>query len=198
MDEKFDFCGWATKNDLKCADGRIIRQDAFKHNDGEVVPLVWNHDHTDPYRVIGKAKLQNRPEGVYAYGSFNDTDLAHTAKICVEHGDITHMSIYANQLKQQGPNVLHGAIREVSLVLAGANPGACIESVIKHGEESEDEAIIFTGEDITLYHSEDESKPEDNTLEHADEKKEDNNMAEEAKKPEGEETIADEIGRAHV
>lgn len=191
MDEKFDFCGWATKNDLKCADGRIIRQDAFKHNDGEVVPLVWNHDHTDPYRVIGKAKLQNRPEGVYAYGSFNDTDLAHTAKICVEHGDITHMSIYANQLKQQGPNVLHGAIREVSLVLAGANPGACIESVIKHGEESEDEAIIFTGEDITLYHSEDESKPEDNTLEHADEKKEDNNMAEETKKTEGEETIAD-------
>lgn len=196
MDEKFDFCGWATKNDLKCADGRIIRQDAFKHNDGEVVPLVWNHDHTDPYRVIGKAKLQNRPEGVYAYGSFNDTDLAHTAKICVEHGDITHMSIYANQLKQQGPNVLHGAIREVSLVLAGANPGACIESVIKHGEESEDEAIIFTGEDITLYHSEDESKPEDNTLEHSNEKKEDN-MAEETKKPEGEnktegeETIAD-------
>lgn len=196
MDEKFDFCGWATKNDLKCADGRIIRQDAFKHNDGEVVPLVWNHDHTDPYRVIGKAKLQNRPEGVYAYGSFNDTDLAHTAKICVEHGDITHMSIYANQLKQQGPNVLHGAIREVSLVLAGANPGACIESVIKHGEESEDEAIIFTGEDITLYHSEDESKSEDNTLEHSNEKKEDN-MAEETKKPEaenkteGEETIAD-------
>lgn len=190
MDEKFDFCGWATKNDLKCADGRIIRQDAFKHNDGEVVPLVWNHDHTDPYRVIGKAKLQNRPEGVYAYGSFNDTDLAHTAKICVEHGDITHMSIYANQLKQQGPNVLHGAIREVSLVLAGANPGACIESVIKHGEESEDEAIIFTGEDITLYHSEDESKSEDNTLEHADEKKEDN-MAEDTKKPEGEKTVGD-------
>lgn len=190
MDEKFDFCGWATKNDLKCADGRIIRQDAFKHNDGETVPLVWNHDHTDPYRVIGKAKLQNRPEGVYAYGSFNDTDLAHTAKICVEHGDITHMSIYANQLQQQGPNVLHGAIREVSLVLAGANPGACIESVIKHGEESEDEAIIFTGEDITLYHSEDESKSEDNTLEHADEKKEDN-MAEDTKKPEGEKTVGD-------
>lgn len=190
MDEKFDFCGWATKNDLKCADGRIIRQDAFKHNDGEVVPLVWNHDHTDPYRVIGKAKLQNRPEGVYAYGSFNDTDLAHTAKICVEHGDITHMSIYANQLQQQGPNVLHGAIREVSLVLAGANPGACIESVIKHGEESEDEAIIFTGEDITLYHSEDESKSEDNTLEHADEKKEDN-MAEDTKKPEGKKTVGD-------
>ena len=142
MDEQFDFCGWATKNDLQCSDGRIIRKDAFKHNDGETVPLVWNHDHTDPYRVIGHAKLQNRPEGVYAYGKFNDTDLGKTAKVYVEHGDITHMSIYANQLQQQGPNVLHGAIREVSLVLAGANPGAYIESVIKHGEESEDEAII--------------------------------------------------------
>lgn len=191
MDEKFDFCGWATRNDLKCSDGRIIRQDAFKHNDGETVPLVWNHDHTDPYRVIGNVKLQNRPEGVYAYGTFNNTELGQTAKIYVEHGDITHMSIYANQLQQQGPNVLHGAIREVSLVLAGANPGAFIENVIKHGEESEDEAIMSFGEDITLYHSEDESKPEDNELEHADEKKEDNTMAEDTKKTEGEETIAD-------
>ena len=191
MDETFDFCGWATRNDLKCSDGRIIRQDAFKHNDGEIVPLVWNHDHTDPYRVIGNVKLQNRPEGVYAYGTFNNTELGQTAKIYVEHGDITHMSIYANQLQQQGPNVLHGAIREVSLVLAGANPGAFIENVIKHGEESEDEAIMSFGEDITLYHSEDESKPEDNELEHADEKKEDNTMAEDTKKTEGEETIAD-------
>lgn len=197
MDEQFDFCGWATKNDLQCSDGRIIRKDAFKHNDGETVPLVWNHDHTDPYRVIGHAKLQNRPEGVYAYGKFNDTDLGKTAKIYVEHGDITHMSIYANQLQQQGPNVLHGAIREVSLVLAGANPGAYIESVIKHGEESEDEAIIFTGEDISLSHAEDETSEEDAELEHADTKKEDKTMAEETKKPEdekksdGEETIAD-------
>lgn len=191
MDETFDFCGWATRNDLKCSDGRIIRQDAFKHNDGEIVPLVWNHDHTDPYRVIGKVRLQNRPEGVYAYGTFNDTDLGKTAKLYVEHGDITRMSIFANQLQQQGPNVLHGAIREVSLVLAGANPGAFIENVIKHGEESEDEAIMSFGEDITLYHSEDESKPEDNELEHADEKKEDNTMAEDTKKTEGEETIAD-------
>ena len=197
MDEQFDFCGWATKNDLQCSDGRIIRKDAVKHNDGETVPLVWNHDHTDPYRVIGHAKLQNRPEGVYAYGRFNDTDLGKTAKIYVEHGDITHMSIYANQLQQQGPNVLHGAIREVSLVLAGANPGAYIESVIKHGEESEDEAIIFTGEDISLSHAEDETLEEDTELEHADTKKEDKIMAEETKKPEdekksdGEETIAD-------
>lgn len=197
MDEQFDFCGWATKNDLQCSDGRIIRKDAFKHNDGETVPLVWNHDHTDPYRVIGHAKLQNRPEGVYAYGKFNDTDLGKTAKIYVEHGDITHMSIYANQLQQQGPNVLHGAIREVSLVLAGANPGAYIESVIKHGEESEDEAIIFTGEDISLSHAEEEALEEDAKLEHADTKKEDSKMTEETKKPEdekkseGEETIAD-------
>lgn len=197
MDEQFDFCGWATKNDLQCSDGRIIRKDAFKHNDGETVPLVWNHDHTDPYRVIGHAKLQNRPEGVYAYGKFNDTDLGKTAKVYVEHGDITHMSIYANQLQQQGPNVLHGAIREVSLVLAGANPGAYIESVIKHGEESEDEAIIFTGEDISLSHAEDETPEEDAELEHADTKKEDSKMAEEAKKPddekksEGEKTVGE-------
>ena len=197
MDEQFDFCGWATKNDLQCSDGRIIRKDAFKHNDGETVPLVWNHDHTDPYRVIGHAKLQNRPEGVYAYGKFNDTDLGKTAKIYVEHGDITHMSIYANQLQQQGPNVLHGAIREVSLVLAGANPGAYIESVIKHGEESEDEAIIFTGEDISLSHAEDETSEEDAELEHADTKKEDLKMAEEAKKTndkkksEGEKTVGE-------
>ena len=197
MDEQFDFCGWATKNDLQCSDGRIIRKDAFKHNDGETVPLVWNHDHTDPYRVIGHAKLQNRPEGVYAYCKFNDTDLGKTAKVYVEHGDITHMSIYANQLQQQGPNVLHGAIREVSLVLAGANPGAYIESVIKHGEESEDEAIIFTGEDISLSHAEDETSEEDAELEHADTKKEDSKMAEEAKKTddkkksEGDKTIGE-------
>ena len=197
MDEQFDFCGWATKNDLQCSDGRIIRRDAFKHNDGETVPLVWNHDHTDPYRVIGHAKLQNRPEGVYAYGKFNDTDLGQTAKIYVEHGDITHMSIYANQLQQQGPNVLHGAIREVSLVLAGANPGAYIESVIKHGEESEDEAIIFTGEDISLSHTDNEDSTEEDSLEHSNDTKEDKTVAEETKKPEadtkseGEETIAD-------
>lgn len=192
MDETFDFCGWATRNDLKCSDGRIIRQDAFKHNDGEIVPLVWNHDHTDPYRVIGKVRLQNRPEGVYAYGTFNNTDLGKTAKIYVEHGDITRMSIFANQLQQQGPNVLHGAIREVSLVLAGANPGAFIENVIKHGEESEDEAIMSFGEDITLYHSEDESRLEDNALEHADEKKEDDKMADDTNKSKDENKSEDE------
>ena len=161
----YDFQGWASKNDLKCSDGRIIRNGAFKHCDGMTVPLVWNHDHTDPYRVVGHALLENREEGVYTYGKFNDTDLGKTAKIYVEHGDITQLSIYANQLKQQGPNVIHGAIREVSLVLAGANPGAYIESVIKHDEESDEEAIIYTGEEI-------------NTLAHADEPKEEKKVAE--------------------
>lgn len=156
--EKYDFSGWATKNDLECSDGRIIRRDAFKHCDGITVPLVWNHNHDDPYRVVGNARLENRDEGVYAYGTFNDTDLGKTAKVYVQHGDITQLSIYANQLKQQGPNVIHGAIREVSLVLAGANPGACIENVLQHGEEVDDEGVIYTGEDITLSHSEEESE----------------------------------------
>ena len=105
--ENYDFSGWVTRNDLKCSDGRIIRRDAFKHNDGMTVPLVWNHDHTDPYRVIGNVLLENRDEGVYGYGSFNSTELAHTAKIYVEHGDITAMSIYANQLQQQSRNNRH-------------------------------------------------------------------------------------------
>ena len=157
----YDFCGWATRNDLKCSDGRIIRRNAFIGNDGQTVPLVWNHDHTDPYRVIGHALLENRPEGVYAFGKFNETDLGKTAKIYVEHGDITAMSIYANQLQQQGPNVMHGNIRELSLVLAGANPGAFIEDVIKHGDESGDgEARIYTGYDIELYHADNMDKKE--------------------------------------
>lgn len=191
--EKYDFSGWATKNDLQCSDGRIIRRDAFKHCDGMTVPLVWNHNHDDPYRVVGNARLENRDEGVYAYGTFNDTDLGKTAKVYVQHGDITQLSIYANQLKQQGPNVLHGAIREVSLVLAGANPGACIENVLQHGEEVDDEGVIYTGEDITLAHSEEETETKeteitetsetstDDKLEHSEEKKEENPVADNAK-----------------
>ena len=190
--EKYDFSGWATKNDLQCSDGRIIRKDAFKHCDGITVPLVWNHNHDDPYRVVGNARLENRSEGVYAYGTFNDTDLGKTAKVYVQHGDITQLSIYANQLKQQGPNVLHGAIREVSLVLAGANPGACIETVLQHGEEVDDEGVIYTGEDITLAHSEDDSEVKeteksedsnksDDKLEHAEKTKEDDPVADNAK-----------------
>lgn len=150
---KYDFSGWATKNNIRCSDGRTILKDAFKHNDGQMVPLVWNHDHNDPLNVLGHALLENRDEGVYAYCTFNDTDAGRNAKALVEHGDVTALSIYANQLKQQGPNVLHGAIREVSLVLAGANPGAFIDSIIRHGEELDEEAIIYTGENLVLEHS---------------------------------------------
>ena len=167
--ENYDFCGWATRNDLKCSDGRVIRKDAFKHCDGVKVPLMWNHDHTDPYRVIGHAMLENRNEGVYAYCSLNDTDLGKTAKIYVEHGDITSLSIYANQLREQGPNVMHGNIREVSLVIAGANPGAYIDTVISHSDDEDGEAVIYTGMPLELAHAdgakeskdESEEKPKD-------------------------------------
>lgn len=153
MNKKFDFSGWATRNDLRCSDGRIIHKDAFKENDGQKVPLVWNHQHNDPLNVLGHAILENRDEGVYAYCVFNDTESGTNAKLIVEHGDVSALSIYANKLKQQGSNVLHGAIREVSLVLAGANPGAFIDSIISHGEASEEEAIIYTGKKIELYHA---------------------------------------------
>lgn len=200
--EVFDFSGWATRANLKCSDGRTILKDAFRDNDGQTVPLVWNHQHNDPLNVLGHAKLENRDEGVYAYCKFNDTESGQNAKLLVEHGDVSALSIYANQLKQQGGNVLHGAIREVSLVLAGANPGAFIDSIIKHGEASEEEAIIFTGEDITLCHAEDEKTDEDSeaeenamerseALSHADDKKEDDSVAEETKKTNDEKTIAD-------
>ena len=159
----YDFSGWATRNDIKCSDGRTIRKDAFKHNDGQTVPVVWNHQHNDPNGILGHALLENRDEGVYAYVTLNETDKGKTAKLLVQHGDITALSIYANQLKQSMDNVLHGNIREVSLVLAGANPGACIDSVISHGEECDEEAIIYTGEELELAHSE---EPE---LTHAEE-----------------------------
>lgn len=162
MNRNCDFSGWATRNDLKCADGRIIRKDAFKCNDGQKVPLVWNHQHNDPFNVLGHAVLENRNEGVYAYCSFNNSESGQAAREVVEHGDICALSIFANQLDQSGPNVLHGVIREVSLVHAGANPGAFIESVIKHGVECEDEGILYTGEPITLAHSANgDDKPED-------------------------------------
>ena len=160
----YDFCGWATRNDIQCSDGRIIRRDAFKHNDGQKIPMVWNHEHNDPNAVLGYAMLENRPEGVFAYCKFNDTESGKNAKLLVQHGDINALSIYANQLKQTGQNVIHGNIRELSLVLAGANPGASIQSVIMHGEESDEEAVIFTGEFISLKHSgvpsEEELQPE--------------------------------------
>ena len=156
----YDFAGWATKNDVRCSDGRIIRHGAFKECDGKTVPLVWNHDHNNPEQVLGHADLENRDSGVYAYCSFNDTPAGKNAKELVKHGDVVSLSIYANRLKQHGSEVLHGAIREVSLVLAGANPGALIESVISHGEMSDEEAVIYTGETLSLSHADDEPKPE--------------------------------------
>lgn len=156
---KYDFAGWATKNNIRCSDGRTIVKDAFKDNDGQTVPLVWNHQHNDPGNVIGHALLENRNEGVYAYCSFNNTESGDIAKVLVQHGDITALSIYANQLKQNGGNVIHGEIREVSLVHAGANPGAYIESVMSHGEESNEEAIIYTGEEFCLMHSAEKEEP---------------------------------------
>ena len=189
---EYDFCGWATKNDLKCSDGRTIRRDAFKDNDGGRVPLVWNHQHNDANNVLGHADLKNRTEGVYAYCKFNDTESGETAKKLVQHGDVVALSIYANQLKQQGGNVLHGTIREVSLVLAGANPGAYIEDVIRHGETSDDEMNLFLGEEDTQLLHGDEMPPikEDEPLSHADDKKEDTDVANDKK----DETKTDDTG----
>lgn len=183
--DNYDFSGWATRANLRCSDGRTILKDAFKHNDGRKVPLVWNHQHNAPEDVLGHALLENRNEGVYAYCYFNDTKSGQLAKVLVQHGDISALSIYANQLKQQGGNVMHGEIREVSLVHAGANPGAFIEAVIKHSDDNdepivlEDEGIIYTGETFSLYH--------------ADEKKEEPEVAEEIMHAEEgkEETVAD-------
>ena len=156
----FDFSGWATRNDVECSDGRIIRRDAFKHNDGSTVPLVWNHQHNGPENILGHALLENREEGVYAYCSFNDTKNGQKAKMLVQHGDIDKLSIYANQLRQKGADVMHGNIRELSLVLAGANPEAFIDTVIAHSDDIDEEAVIYTGEQIELFHAEDKKDDE--------------------------------------
>lgn len=185
--KKYDFSGWATRHNLKCSDGRTILRDAFKENDGQKVPLVWNHQHNDPLNVLGHALLENRDEGVYAYCTFNDTESGRNAKLLVEHGDVSALSIFANQLKQQGGHVLHGAIRELSLVLAGANPGAFIDSVLSHGDESDEEAIIYTGENISLYHAETPANDKGEV------KKEDSASESKSKTtdPEDKETVAD-------
>ena len=178
MKNTYDFSGWATKNDLKCSDGRTIRKDAFKDCDGMTVPLVWNHDHTEAFNVLGHAELENRPEGVYTYGYLNDTEMGRHAKELIRHGDITSLSIYANKLQQVGGNVMHGVIREVSLVLAPANPGARITDVIEHsdimGDYEDGDAYIECGDAPVLRHEE-ESKPEEE-LKHNDEGE--NKMAE--------------------
>ena len=182
----YDFAGWATCCNRLCSDGRTIMPDAFKHHDGQIVPLVWNHQHNDPNNILGQALLHSREGSMYAYCLFNDTESGKTAKELVNHGDVCALSIYANQLKHNSQRgVTHGTIREVSLVLAGANPGAFIDSVIKHGQESDEEAIIYTGEDISLYHASDD----DNKTK----AKEETEVAEETKKTETgkEKTVAD-------
>lgn len=179
MKTKFDFSGWATRANLKCSDGVTILRDAFKINDGDVVPLIWNHDHTDSKNVLGHALLENRPEGIYAYGSFNDTESGKNAKLLVQNGDIDAMSIWASGLTRNGDNIVHGVIKELSLVIAGANPGAFIDTVLAHGESSETEARIFTGENILCHFDEEEEEEDeedpDNTeeeiLSHADDEK---------------------------
>lgn len=169
----YDFSGWATRSNIKCSDGRTIMNDAFKENNGQKVPLVWNHQHDDPSEVLGHALLENRSDGVYAYCKFNNTESGQNAKALVQNGDVDKLSIYANKLKTVANNVIHGCIREVSLVLAGANPGAYIDSVIVHGEgsEIEEEGVIYTNENIDI-------------IEHAD-----SSDDKESKKDEKEETV---------
>ena len=182
----YDFSGWATRNDLLCGDGRTIRKNAFKQNDGATVPLVWNHEHNDPNAVLGHAVLENRDDGVYAYGKFNDTEQGQTAKKLVQNGDVRSLSIWANKLKQMGNDVIHGNIRELSLVLAGANPGAFVDFVMAHGDDEEDTLIASYDENIMLYHSATPKKKEE------EEPKKEDTMPEETKKaPEGEKTVAD-------
>ena len=200
----YDFSGWATRANMKCSDGRTIMKDAFIDNDGTQVPLVWNHQHNDAHNVLGHALLKNMDEGVYAYCKFNNSESGKMGKEMVRNGDVNQLSIYANQLKQQGGNVIHGAIRAATLVLAGANPGASTAPIMCHGDGSDDEGIIYTGEDIVLAHSEDDNSDEDESIAHAgcntsknteSTKKEDKNMEESKEKknetPEKEKTVKD-------
>ena len=187
--ENYDFSGWATRNDLLCGDGRTIRRNAFKDDDGATVPLVWNHQHNDPENVLGHALLENRDDGVYAYCTFNDTEAGQAAKTLVQHGDVRSLSIYANKLKQMGKDVIHGKIRELSLVLAGANPGAYIDFVMAHGEDGEDGFIASYDESAIVVCHSSETKAEEPTK-----KEEDIKMAEDPKKTEdGEKTVQDVI-----
>lgn len=192
----YHFSGWATRNDLLCGDGRTIRKNAFKDNHGMTVPLVWNHEHNDPNAVLGHALLENRDDGVYAYCTFNDTEAGQAAKELVQHGDVRSLSIWANKLKQIGGDVIHGNIRELSLVLAGANPGAFIDSIMAHSDDGEEREnlIVSWDENIMLYHSDDEpekeevkeetkeeSEKEEETLAHAEEDKKGETEVSEAK-----------------
>lgn len=198
MPTKYDFSGWATRSNIQCSDGRIIANDAFKDNDGQKVPLVWSHNHNDPNYVLGHALLENRGDGVYAYCSFNSSENGQNAKLLVEHGDVESLSIYANQLTQDGSMVSHGNIREVSLVLAGANPGAYIENTMSHsGTAIDDEAIIHTADeeviDPTPGEFEEQEEPEDDQpTPDEEEKAEEQDEEKEEKEPEEPETELDE------
>lgn len=184
----YDFSGWATRNDLLCGDGRTIRKNAFKNNDGATVPLVWNHEHNDPNAVLGHAVLENRDDGVYAYGVFNDTEQGRTVKKLVQNGDVKSLSIWANKLKQMGNDVIHGNIRELSLVLAGANPGAYVDFVMAHGEDEEDTLYASYDENIMLYHSDEPKKQE--------ESKKEETVKEESKKEGSERTVKEVFNAA--
>lgn len=184
MDENFDFEGWGTRFNVQCSDGRVITPEAFKHNDGKKVSLIWNHRHDSPEFIVGHAYLYHRAEGMWAKGKFNDTPLGQRCKELLQSGDIESLSICANQLKQQGRNVMHGDIKELSLVIAGANPEAFIENVISHGEEVEDEAIIYLGSEPTICHADPRTNNEEP-------QKEEDNMDE--KKDGQEKTIQDVI-----
>ena len=192
----YDFAGWVTKNNVRCADGKIIRHDAFKDQDGTKVPLVWMHQHGGIENVLGNVLLQNRPEGVYGYGSLNDSEAADMARIVLKHDDVTAMSIYANNLTRQGNNVTHGTIREVSLVLAGANPGATIDEVVIHDAGYEDDLFFFNAEDNTLRHSDDGDilfEPiEDDTISHADDNTSKEDDVADEKKPASTDASEDE------
>lgn len=190
MDD-YDFCGYATKANMKCSDGLTIMPNAFIDDDGKKVPLCWNHQHNSVEEVLGHAILENREDGVFAYCKFNDTENGQTAKLLVKHGDIDAMSIYANKLKKNMNCVMHGVIREVSLVMAGANPGAFIESVVCHSDEDGEAAQIYTDEYITIANDKLETS-HDETIEHSNDKKEDIKMAEEAKKTAEEKTDGNE------
>ena len=197
MEKNYDFAGWATRNNLKCSDGRTIRQGAFRDNDGMTVPLVWNHDHNDPGNVLGHALLKNMNEGTYAYCWLNDTESGNNVRELVKHGDIKALSIYANKLKQNGGDVLHGDIKEVSVVLAGANPGAFIDSVIVHSfdtDDYDDGAIIYTGEEIALAHADEEAPEEEEAKETPEEETEVEEAAENNEDSDKEEEdMADDI-----
>lgn len=185
LKEGYDFGGWATKANLLCSDGRVIMPDAFAHNDGQRVPLVWNHQHSDPDHILGYADLENRPEGVYAHCKFNETDTGNVAKQLVQHGDIVSLSIYANGLTEKKSHVTHGNIREVSLVLAGANPGAGIDSVtLSHGEDSDDEGIVYSDTSLDLAAEVSHSDDTNSELSHADDNSD-------KKSEDGEETVMD-------